>query len=258
MKKRFLKISSALMFGALVLVSCNKTVTPRKLDGEWTVTAGSGTSSNTYNNTLQTSTFTYDGKNITSTNGAQVSIAPLTISYTFDKENGTYKKVTTQTTTDTNLGLTYYTKTSSGTYINAGNIDQKDIEVSTTTEEGTFTITGGTGEIEKNTQIVFLPTSTTSNSTHTYTYFNGSVAVTDLSSKYINDYSAGSYSYTLIPSSKVSTSTDTGVTTTGEVLTVTSLKSGVMEVVSKNTSNYTSGASINASSNEVKMTLTAK
>ena len=259
MKKSFLKISSALMIGALVLVSCNKTVTSRKLDGEWTVTAGSGTTTSNYSssNTISVSTFTYDGKNVTQNSGALVTISPLTISYTFDKENGTYKKVETYTSTESDQ-MSYYTKNSSGTYSYGGSLDRKDVEVSTVTEEGTFTITGGTGEIEKNTQIVFLPTSTLSNSTHTYSYYTGTVAVTDLSGKYVSDYSSGSNSYSLIPSTKVSSTTNTGVTTVGEILTVTSLKGGVMEVVSKNTSNETSGASSSSYSSEMKWTLTAK
>ena len=184
MKKNILKITSALVLGVFALTSC-KTVSPRKLDGDWTVTSGSGSMTYTEDGVTSSLTKSYNGTAMTTTYNGEVDINDMTISYTFDKKAGTYTRTETATNT-ISQEVNYFTYTPAsngnpGQYNGNNYYDRKDVEVSTTVEKGTFTITGGTGDIEKNTQIVFLPTSSSEASTHTFSYFNNqNVAVTDL------------------------------------------------------------------------------
>jgi hypothetical protein len=274
MKKNIFKISSALLLSVFALTSCHKTVTPRKLDGEWTVTAGSETYTETnssintskdsytkiFNGTTETKTSTWiSSLGIVST---QTISKPMTISYTFDKKKGTYKKTTIETSTNTNLNIAYYSKNLTNLYNfdmydEIGKIDQKDVEVSTITEEGTFTITGGTGDIEKNTQIVLLRTSYIDNSSNTYTYFKGVNSFNDITNYYIKDYNSG-FSYISIPTTKQSKNISTVLSTDAKVLTVVSLKKGVMEITESESYTKNSGASTYSDKTDIKWTLTAK
>jgi hypothetical protein len=257
MKKNILKISSALLLSVFVLTSCNKTVTPKKLDGEWSVTGGSHSYSSSYNGNTYSSSSTFDGTTVTTTEDGDITKSPMSISYTFDKKAGTYKKVTTETSTDTYLDIDYYTMVGTTPTLGSMSLDKKIVEVSTSTEEGTFTITGGTGDIEKNTQIVLVETSSSSVSTKTYSYFNGATAVS-VSDKYELSYNTGLPVATLLPTSKTSTYSDSGDSSYGEILTVVSLKKGVMEVTEKQANTSVSGATTESYSSDVKWTLTAK
>lgn len=260
MKKNISKISGLLLLGVFALTSCKKTVTPRKLDGEWTVTSGSGSSNST---SLGSRTTTFDGAKETTISGGTSTVQAKTISYSFDKKAGTYSNITVKTDTDTDETITFAYYSKSGTeYTEEGDFIMTTVSVSTTTEDGTFTITGGTGDIEKNTQIVLAPTSTVINSVETYSYkddfTSASISASTHYTRSGNSFTG--YIYTVLPTNATVTTTDTGVTYYPTVLTVTSLKKGVMEVEMKysNVSTTTSGTASSSTTAENSYTLTEK
>ena len=266
MKKNIFKISSALLLSVFALTSCHKTVTPRKLDGEWNVTAASGLIKNTdsdiygensssifsFNGSTMTSTVTY---NYTGISPITETIAtPMTIAYSFDKKAGTY--TTTMVMTSTSKEETDYYKLIPGTsdYDVAGTLDAKVVIVSTTIEKGTFTITGGMGDIEKNTQIVLLKTSENTKSNTNYSYYD------QVTSKEVSLTGKFTESGDVLPTFETVTENHVNISSTDgvEVLTVESLKKGVMEVTSLDSDNSSIGADISSSTSNFKYTLTAK
>lgn len=249
MKKSIIKITTILLLSVVGLTSCHKTVTKRKLDGEWTLTSGSSTSSNTNNGVTTTSTITYTDSKATTTSGGESKTIDHTMSLTFDKKAGTYTMVKVSTTTETNT-VVYFEQGSFMPYT----MDQKDVAVTTYTENGTFTITGGTGEIEKNTQIVLLPTGTTTNTVHTYTYYeDGTSTAVSPTGKYTTY--GGSKQY---PTTETNTETTTETNSNGAVLTVTSLKKGVMDVEMNTTNTEVAGAETTSYTNNNSYTFTEK
>ena len=265
MKKNILKITSALVLGVFALTSC-KTVSPRKLDGDWTITSGSGSMTDTEDGVTNSSTLSYNGSVMTSTQDGEVNSNDVTIAYTFDKKAGTYSQTTTSTYSNKS-NVDYYSLTAATLYTPAyytstGSLFKKTVTVSTSIEKGTFTITGGTGDIEKNSQIVFLPTSSSEASTSTFSYFNDqNVAVTDLANKYQPVYSNnnnGMTTYELLPTKSTVSSSDVMKSTTGDIMTVTSLKKGIMEVTSNESNTHTEGATTYSSTSNMKYTFTQK
>jgi len=264
MKKSILKFSGALLFGAIVLTSCNKTVTPRKLDGEWTVTSATGSYSQSENgNKYSSATATFNGTTMTYISDGDSGSEDMTITYSFDKKAGTYTKVTTSTSTGKSI-INYYTQIQpyqnqpSVSYNFVGKLDRKSVSVSTDSEKGTFTITGGTGDIEKNTVIVLTPTSITKNGTVSYSYFieGTSTQFTHLSDKYTNYNSS---SYEVLPSSKTTNETDTFKSSSkAEILKVESLKKGVMIIDMNDEETNVEGADTRSYSSKMKYTLTQK
>lgn len=248
------------------LQSCKKTVTPKKLDGEWNVTSGSTTSTYTSSTgTTTTTASTFDGAKETITTTPCVGCSPVindkTVSFTFDKKAGTYTMVTVATENDVEEDRNYYTKnaTTPVTYNNDGKFDRKIKAVSTTTEQGTYTVTGGTGEIEKNSQIVLSETSTVSNTDYTYTYFEaGTSTALVITDKYEQESSSGGSVYKLLVATKNELTTHTGKTFQNITMNVESLKKGVMEVNYSYSDDYTSGATTTKNTSETKWTLTEK
>jgi hypothetical protein len=264
MKKNIFKISSALLLSAFALTSCHKTVTPRKLDGEWTVTAASGTEKNTnsdINGDNSSTIYSFNGSTMTMTSTniypgiptvTETTTVPMTISYSFDKKAGTYTITTVSTNTYNDQPNYYKLNPLTSDYDQAGVLDSKVVYVYTSIEKGTFTISGGTGDIEKNTQIVLLKTSENTQSTSTYSYYEkGTSKPASLTGKYTQSGDA-------LPTSETENDNHDFKSSTGDVLTVTSLKKGVMEVTTIDSDNYTSGAYSDLESNEFKFTLTAK
>lgn len=251
MKKSIIKITTVLLLSVVALTSCHKTVTKRKLDGEWTLTSGTSTSSYTNTSgTTSTSTTTYTDTKKTYVSGSTTTVSDFTKSYKFDKKAGTYTITTVSTTTSSSV-VPYY---SDGSYFPDGTMDKKDVKVSTVTENGTFTITGGTGDIEKNTQIVLLATGSTTNETHTYSYFEpGTSTSANTTGRYTTAMSTTPFS-----TSSTGTSTTTEKNSFGDVITVKSLKKGEMEIEMNNTYTETEGSTTTTSNSTNSYTLTEK
>lgn len=164
------------------LTSCNKTVTPGKIDGDWDVTSGSTdesfvqedysrTVTSTFNGSTVTSTITVKDGNDTDTDG---STANMTISYTFDKKTGEYSSSRVETSEDVDsYGFYYVYNDTTDSYEYEGSFERVAARTSTINESGLFTISGDAGdEIEKNSQVVFQMMSMTDNYTEVYTYFD--------------------------------------------------------------------------------------
>jgi hypothetical protein len=263
MKKNILKITSALVLGVFASTSC-KTVSPRKLDGNWTVTSGSGSFTHTENGDTYSYTQSYNGSAMTYSFNGDVEIDDMTISYTFDKKAGTYTRTETGKNT-TSEQFNYYIKTPAyngfpATYDGNNYYDRKDVSEYTEIEKGTFTITGGTGDIEKNSQIVFLPTSTSKETKHTFSYFDqNNDIVNDLSNSWKPIYNNGNQTtYELLPTKSTNLKSDDGKSISGTIMTVTSLKKGIMEVTLNTSNTHKEGASEYTETDNMKYTLTQK
>jgi hypothetical protein len=248
------------------LPSCKK-VTPRKLDGKWKVTKGSVSETDENPSRSTKTTLTYDGTTETGTETTTYSTGgnpdvnqinrQLTVTYEFVKDDDTYTITSTETGTETDLDVGgYYIKDANGSYVPFSTIGQLDIKTSytqTTTTKGIFSITGGAGDIKKNSQIVMQETSNTTDKTSTIKYFIGSSEYT--STLYNADFVNGAFVYTAAPSTETSKTNSTSETAFGIVVTVDELKGGVMDISFVINDTYTSGAYTSKSTGDYKYTL---
>jgi hypothetical protein len=261
-------IMTSLAVAALLVAtmpSCKK-VSPRKLDGKWNVTAGTYTgldespssktnTTTTFNGTKETgtstTTFTSGG-----TNSSQTIDRNLTITFEFVKDDDSYTKESTLTGDETVLDVFgYYTKDANGFYIPfSGQLDIKKSYTDKTTEKGTFSITGGAGDIKKNSQFILQPTSSTTNYNATIKYFSGSTEVT-ASTLYKAEFSGGTFTYTQAATTETSTTSTTSETAVGIVVTVDELKGGVMDISYKMNYTTTAGAVTATSKDDYTWTL---
>ena len=167
------------------ITSCSKTVTPRKLDGDWDVTSGTTEDSWIGDDYSRTTTSTFNGSTVTSTTTEKIgnnsetdgSTTDMTISYSFDRKSGEYSSTMVGTNEDVDFsGFSYYiedTIPGSDAYIYGGTYERVATRTSTTNESGLFTITGGAGEdIEENSQVVFQMMTQDVSYTETYLYYD--------------------------------------------------------------------------------------
>lgn len=176
--KPFIQIIQISIISIIFLTGCHKKTTPRKLDGNWEVQSGEGTITNYYSfssDILSTMQYDYNKPTVTE---VKFDRSNETISYNFDKKNGTYELKTTSTKNREIQTDEYYN--SNG--IKAENsINIKDYITSIEVEKGTFTITGGTGDIAKNSQIVLTKLTKYTDITHEYSYYDMYyIPITDL------------------------------------------------------------------------------
>lgn len=251
----------ALTICCLILSSCHKTVTPRKLDGEWTQTNSVETETNEFNSAnssnFQQTITTNDGTTTSITYNSSASETYLSNKiYTFDKKKGTYTEVekTIKVFTDSK---TIYTETNG--YV--GDYVQEDTQTTTKTRTGTFTITGGTGDIEKNTQVVLSKKSVNELIEHSYVYKTfDNIIVTDFTGKFVKFYPTfGNMGGELIPMASSKSET---IVYTGELdktlFTVTKLKKGVLEMESSKSETATAELGVNTNASSLKIVLTKK
>ena len=249
---------AALAVILFTLQSCDK-VTASGLDGTWDVTAGKETSTYTSGSTTNTTTTEYTSTTETITvtgSTASPTVNQKTISYAFDNKTGTYTTTIVATESDVESG-TYYTMSGSS-YNPGGSFDRKVVKVSTTTQKGTYTITGGTGEIEKASEIVLKQTDVTMNSTSTNTYFvAGTSTSLDITGKYEMKWGIPT-TYPALAATSTSTSTSTGTSSMAMVFDVVTNANGVMDVTATNDNTYTSGATTTVSNTDYAWTLTKR
>jgi hypothetical protein len=159
----FSKIAvAAVTISALAFTGCKKgegdpflSLSSRKarLAGEWKVTKGEGTETNTLGNITSTTTTTYDGSTQVETTGSSNNTDHYTLEYTFEKD-GNFSSVYTNT-------------------------DANPAQVTTT--NGTWNFTGGIGETKNKSQIVmYTESQTTGNSTATYEGANRPTSIMDI------------------------------------------------------------------------------
>lgn len=248
------------------LPSCKK-VSPRKLDGKWKVTKGNVsetyedpgfrkvtnyTSDGTKETGTEVTTFTSGGNSQNVTIDRQVSST-----WEFSKDDDTFIVTTTTSGSETVLDVSgFYFKDANGIYVPYSTIGQLDTKITfteTQTQSGVFSITGGAGDVDKNSQIVMKFTEDKKVKNATIKYFNGSSEVT--TTLYIADFVNGAFVYNVAPLSENTTSTSTGESVDALIVNVDELKGGVMEVSYKDVQNYTSGANFSKYTAEYKYTL---
>ena len=223
----------------LFFTSCNKTVTPRKLDGDWKVTSGSGTYSyeddfeetettSTYNGTVMTITGETDITGVGTLDIDQET--NVTYDYSFNRETGEYTmtSVSSSTEEDAFTGGSYYEFDANlQEYVNAGTYIRTVERTSTSTETGYFTVTGDAGEdIEANSQIVFQKTSVSEDFKEVYSYKDAdNNDQLSLSTTYVQEYNpiTGAVVYTKIEDEDSGSTSASGSTANPLIWTVTEL-----------------------------------
>jgi hypothetical protein len=226
MKIQILKISGIALVAVFALTSCSKKVSSRKLDGEWTVSSGEGSYVETDQGLSLTTNLTFNGSVMTTVYYlGETDTEEQTMSYSFDKKEGTYTQTITFTEYDTTM-VSYYSYDGTSEYSEEGEFERTNITKETEVISGTFTLTGGTGDIKKNSQIVLAETSRTTTSSNSYKYFDGITQVTNFSNFYIEvyDWDSYSYEYEAMTSSNSETTTETGTSMYAEILNVESSK----------------------------------
>lgn len=224
MKKQILKISGIALVAVIALTSCSKKVSSRKLDGDWTVSSGEGSFVDNENGISLTTSISFDGSKVTTVDYlGEIDTEDQTMSYSFDKKEGTYTQTLTYTSYDTNT-VSYYSYDGAFDYTYEGELQRNRIRKETEVITGTFTITGGTGEIKKNSQIVLSMTASTTSTNDSFQYFDGLTQVTNYTGLYVESSDFFSSSYDAMTSSSTETTTGTGTSMYAEILNVESSK----------------------------------
>lgn len=230
----------------LFFTSCNKTVTPRKLDGDWKVISGSGTYSYEDDNQETETTSTYNGTVMTTTGETDITgggtfdidqETNVTYDYSFNRETGAYTmtSVSSSTEEDAFTGGSYYEFDANlQDYIYAGTYIRTVERTSTSTETGYFTVTGDAGEdIEANSQIVFQMTSVSEDFTEVYSYKDTTDnSQLSLSTTYVQEYNPNTqtFFYTKIDDEDSGSTSTSGSSDYSQIWTVTELSGGEMMV----------------------------
>jgi hypothetical protein len=254
MKAVTIKLAAVLIAAAGVFSSCNKIVTPKKLDGDWSVTSGTSTSSTTYTSgstsTTYTSNSTFNGSTLsqsTTEGGITTTVSSsMSIDYSFDRKTGEYTSVVTVTDPEYSENTYQVYDDVLGNYAVYMIVERRTSRVSTTTEEGFYTITGDAGdELEKNSQITFQERSSTETYTDSYSYFQvGTTTAMSVSGKYYYDWNTLSY----MPFT--GKETVTGENSYAMIWNVTDLNKDEMNIEFSDIYNYSDGSSSSTSSSE--------
>lgn len=266
--KNLFTYSTLLVAGTLLITSCNNVISSRKLDGEWTVSSGSISSSSSYVENGVTynssSNGTFNGSTLTTTvtSGifSETYTASLTIDYTFDRKEGTYTSVQVENDPEYSTNFYQVFDNASGGFTNYIVVDRRTSRQATTTSEGFYTITGDAGdEIAKNSQIVFQERSRVETYTDTYSYFvSGTSTPASVTGKYYYDFITGDY----LPFSTSATGTETEelVSSDGIIWNVTEMSGDEMmvEYVDEYTTTTSGSTNSTSVSTDVSWTLTAK
>ncbi|MES2836974.1 MAG: hypothetical protein V4667_05590 [Bacteroidota bacterium] len=248
----------------LALNSCKK-VSDNKLNGEWNVVSGSLSTSSTNSGGTTETTTTFDGvtisgttkytpANVSATNQPNTTTieTPTTLSIKFDKKTNKYTTTTVQKTTS-KTNVSYYTAVSNG-YVSGGFIERRSEINTTIVEDGIYRITGGTGDVKKNSQIMFIPSSTVSTSNYVYSYYTTDTeTAADISDKYKQIISGLVTKYEPLSASLTESSTSTTTTEKNNqavIWTVNDLKKGSMDISYSTTqSTSVSGSSVGTTTN---------
>ena len=237
---------------------CKKTVSTKKLDGNWKVTEAtikiteteteSGTTTTTETNS------TFDGTKATTISSNDTSEMEMTMDYTFDKKAGTYTIVTVRTIPEnTNTG-TYYRQDGSN-YIMEGSYERTTKRVLTTTESGHYTITGGAGEeIEENSQVTFQRNSKVEAFTDSYTY---KVSTTGADLAPAGKFRQDAGAYVALETTEDGSNTITGSDSHADIWNVVQIKKGIMDVtyLDEHTSSNSDNNSTSSYKTEYSFTL---
>jgi len=248
-----LTLAAVLIASAAVFSSCGKLVTPKKLDGDWSLS--SGTSSRTEiwspdgqstNTTTTLSTFsegTLNTSRISSNGNVVDKTVSVSTQYSFDKKTGEYSSLTTSTDPD------FYTDTYRVYDDDLGNYDttiyvwRVTLREYTSRAEGYYTINGNEGdEIEENSQVSFQERSheETFNDTYSY-YLEGTQTPFNVSGKYF--YNSLQSNYLPFTETSSNTISSTGENSNAEIWNVLELNKDVLVVEFYNSTSNSSYSS---------------
>ncbi len=154
--KQITQISLCILV-TLVLSSCKK-ISDRKLNGEWTATTGTISEESIDDSGADIKSIVFDGSNNTQTRtylgNTTTEVSAYSEKLTFDKKKGTFTKVITEAKTNLNDITDYSTiYDANGTSLGLASI-VRTTSNSTSTITGIYSITGGSGDIKKNSEIV--------------------------------------------------------------------------------------------------------
>ena len=224
MKKAF-KVLAIAAIAIAVLPSCKKgDVKAKRLDGDWALVSGTGSTTTTYLDkntgvsTSYTSSQTFNGTTIVTSqtvSGVTTSITtPFIVEWTFNKDDNSYESHAT--TGSQYTGFFYFYPNSNCDFFDGISGDQKVETKTVAHSQGTFTILGETGEIEKNSRILTTTSSTESVVTTTFTYLDGSVVQGTV-------YYLDGSTCKVAPTSKTETYNESSVNDSGTIVTVTEM-----------------------------------
>jgi hypothetical protein len=236
--KKIIVAIAALVILSTVFTSCKK-VSNGKLDGEWELTSGSETETYTETgpeNSSRKYTTTYDGKTrtvVSITDGVTQPAGPTTpytMNLIFDKKAGTYQmKSTSSYKDDYEVSAVNSTTGEEKEFIVKDNVTYNSVE------DGIFSITGGSGDIKKNSQIFLRSGGYKSDWTRTYTYYDGNTIINPSGWK-------NRWNNETLPATKTGTDQSKGVSNSGYVLNVDELKGGEMKISAEIIQEETEGA----------------
>jgi hypothetical protein len=235
-------IIAGLIATVFILPACKKTVSNRKLNGDWEVSSISGTTTYTLpmGVVFSRQALEFDGTREIRTSTHYFPSGPYTqsdttekrIRYTFEKKTGIYKKVE-ETPVSFRREFYYYSKNNKGEYIAQGKLDGRTTVSITRFTEGIYSLAGGTGEIEKNSQIVLCQTLTAKKEHYVSVYYlpGTSTEFTDLEGKYEAKAGPSGTSFIALSKGNRIDSTYKAVKESNcGILNVVSLKKGIMKI----------------------------
>jgi hypothetical protein len=240
------------------LGACKK-VSTTKLEGEWELTEGvekisyTANSGNTFDQII---TYTGASHSVTETINGVVQLPakealPYTLVIKFEKKSGAYEKIVSHSKTINNTAVYTFKRSDAGAY-DFKNLDQKVEQIFSEVEKGIYTITGGAGDVKKNSQIVLRPSSSNQTLTENFSYFDGAIAVSP-SGRYM--YSAQNSNNIIdLPLTQTSTQSASGTTSKGIVFDVKELSKGLMKLSAKDEENKTIGISSTKFTREINYT----
>jgi hypothetical protein len=253
---------SAIAIAVLVLVgasfqSCKK-VSNGKLDGEWAMSSGQVIETSPKNdNTIETKTYTYDGVKVTEvktpTPAGYVAPAARLYSMTlaFDKEKGTYTQIIKSASDENEKQVNTVKKDQSGNLIEPLKLTETIVTEYTFTKTGVFSITGGSGDIKKNSQILLREGGMNTLIESTYTYKDGSNIVAASGRYYTNSGEP-------LKTTETYTTNTTGESYQGVVYTVDELAGGVMKISAQESKTVVNDGTTKTYSSSISWSLNKK
>ena len=181
------RIKNYSLFILIILISsCKKNLSNKKLDGDWVVSYIEGTFE--VENEF-VSRVNYDGKNYVVTDSSgKVTSTEVTMDYTFDAKKGTYKYISHAVSSGSSDDVKYYFSDGNGGFSYQGMLHKLWKKHTVESEENNYLITGGVGDIEKNSQLILFYLQLTVTEEYDYEYYLGDTLLTSLIGYYSNKY----------------------------------------------------------------------
>jgi hypothetical protein len=231
---RFLFYIALLLIVLVFAFSCKK-VSNNKLDGKWELSSATITSQQITGETInnsQSSSFVFANEQANSTiatNGiSSQHVYPFKETMTFDRKSGKYFRDRNYSISDTSFIIAFNSNDPEEKELMQ--IVKSDYAIS---ESGIFSITGNTGEVKKNSQLVMILQDEKTFLSITRSYYlkisGGNYLPTEF------DIAGWSDDNGELSGNQQKESKTSGVSSEGTIFTVEGLKGGIMEILSSST-----------------------